>query len=293
MRYRTFVSLWIGVAAMMLVAVCGNAQNAKASKLAQLRSHTQVASPDATHTCTYSYTVGSGNTYMNYCITVNGNFANFESPSGVEMLAQPAGDAFEGYGICDVADQFAYYDYAYTDSGNWDAPTLVTQTASEVKIERTTSDGLWTLTQTITKEAGPPPYAKITMALKNGLGITKSVYLERYANMENDNAGASLIFQENYDATLDSAWGYNSYSDSTSDGGGVYGLMLQNIGSPSPTSVPYAILGYTISTTTGPDPCSFSNAGTITYANGSGLMFYVFELNKEQTVTVNARYQSF
>ncbi|HXN18755.1 MAG TPA: hypothetical protein VN875_10520 [Candidatus Binatus sp.] len=76
---------------------------------------------------------------MNYCITVNGNFANFESPAGVEMLNQDG--AYEGYGICDITTNTAYYDYGYTDSSNWGPSVLVTSNATEVKFERTSTDG--------------------------------------------------------------------------------------------------------------------------------------------------------
>jgi hypothetical protein len=112
------------------------------------------AVPLATEACKYTFTTGSGTTFMKYCITVNGNFGGFESPVGVEMLHQ--GGAFEGYGVCDQSSGTEYYDYAYTDSGNWSAPILVANNSTEVKIERTTSDGLWTLTQTITKVTGTP-----------------------------------------------------------------------------------------------------------------------------------------
>jgi hypothetical protein len=53
-----------------------------------LSPHEQTAMPDATESCSYKFTSGSGATYMNYCITVNGNFVNFQSPAGVEMLDQ-------------------------------------------------------------------------------------------------------------------------------------------------------------------------------------------------------------
>ena len=53
-----------------------------------LSPHQQTVVRDSTEKCSYKFTSGSGVTYINYCITVNGNFANFESPSGVEMLDQ-------------------------------------------------------------------------------------------------------------------------------------------------------------------------------------------------------------
>jgi len=68
------------------------------------------------------------------------------TPFNREHIA--VGAAGEGYGVCDNTGAVAYFDYAdYGDSGNWGAPTLVSQTATSVKIARTTSDGVWTLTQ--------------------------------------------------------------------------------------------------------------------------------------------------
>lgn len=252
--------------------------------------------PQATQACSYSYTIGTSaipNDYLNYCITVNGNFANFQSPYGVELLDQDG--AYEGYGICDDSNGNQYYDYAHTDSGNWDAPVLVTHTATEVKITRTTSDGAWTLTQTISREVGPPPYAKITMALKNNSGVTKAVFLERFAEFAPDQAAATSNWQENYDGSQNSAWGYIPTTPNYSTTSGPYGMMLQNIGLPTPTSVPYDYAGFVTENAAGPAPCDpgANNVGTLTNSDGAGVMVYVFDLNKEQTVTVNSRYMPF
>jgi hypothetical protein len=251
------------------------------------------ALPPATETCKYTFTTGSGKTLMKYCITVNGNFGEFQSPAGVEMLQQ--GGAFEGYGVCDVSPQTEYYDYAYTDSGNWDAPILVTNNSTEVKIERTTSDGLWTLTQTITKVSGTPPYAKITMAIKNNSSETKIVGLLRFAAFVPDHALSSGDYNENYDGTTDSVWGYipdlTTYSTSSNPNG----LMLQNVGVPEPTSILNSYLAFATNGEGGPNPCDpqVNFVGTIINGEGSGVLSYGFQLNKEQTVTVIARYIPF
>ncbi len=212
---------------------------------------------------------------------------------GVEMLS-PGGynDGYEGYGICDLSNDNQYYDYNYGDSGNWGSPSTVTNTASEVKIERTTSDGLWTLTQTVTKEAGPPPYAKVVMALKNNSGITKDAYLIRYAEMIADSGTTTA---ENYDGSLDSAWGYNSYSDASSNGADAYGMILQNVESPTPVSDVYFWEGYAQDVITGPPPCSPTEYydGTLTNVSGSAALLYFVELAKEKTVTVTMKYSGF
>jgi hypothetical protein len=307
MTYRTFASLWIGSVALMLAAIGGNAQSVmpvpgtfhqanttggQAAKKTQ-PLHEPTTGIPSTYTCTYSFTTGSGATYMNFCITVNGTFANFQSPAGVEMLNQ-GGVPVEGYGICDTSTGIGYYDYNYTDSGNWNAPITLTSTTSEVKIERTTSDSLWTLTQTITKEAGPPPYAKVVMALKNNSSLTKSPLFLRFANFRPDQGGSNNWY-ENYDGTSNSTWGYSSYSDQAGNGSDVYGLMLQNVGAPTPSSTFPYWYGFAQNSVVGPNPCNpnASYGGTITYSFGSGVLLYTFELAKEKTVTITDKYFSF
>ncbi len=123
---------------------------------------TATLSPDATETCTYKFTSGTGITYLQFCVSVNGNIVEFQNPSGVEQFSPNGSAPYEGYGICDITNSDTqYYDYAYTDSGNWNASTKVTSTATSVKIERTTSDGAWTLTQTITSARAPTPTPRL------------------------------------------------------------------------------------------------------------------------------------
>ncbi len=51
----------------------------------------------ATTACTYNFTTGSGNTYLNYCVTVNGNIASIVTPFAFEMIDDANGG---GYRIC-------------------------------------------------------------------------------------------------------------------------------------------------------------------------------------------------
>jgi hypothetical protein len=251
------------------------------------------ALPPATESCKYTFTTGSGATYMKYCITVNGNFGGFESPAGVEMLHQ--GGAFEGYGVCDESNGTEYYDYAYTDSGNWNTPILVTDNSTEVKIERTTSDGAWILTQTMTKVTGTPPYAKIVMSIKNNSSETKQVVLSRFAAFVPDHALSSGNYNENYDGTTNSVWGYIPDLATYSTPSDPYGLILQNLGTPVPVSIPSTHLAFANKGEGGPNPCNtnVNFGGTVINAEGSGVLSYGFQLTKEQTITVTARYISF
>ena len=267
------------------------AANPDASAAAKAKTKSDAASPDSTETCTYTFTSGSGATYLQFCVTTNGNIVEFNSPSGIEQIAQ--GPPYEGYGVCDGNTGVGYYDYAYGDSGNWGAPTTVSHTATAVKIDRTTSDGLWTLTQTITSTAGDNPYAKIAMALKNNSGESKSASLMRYANVNAGDAAAINNFAENYDGTLDSAWGYTSFDTTAAEA--PYGLMLQNVGNSAPSTAEYFREGFAITGYDGPAPCSpYTNyVGTIYNEVGSVVYWYGLDFNKEQTVTVTSRYMSF
>ncbi len=269
------------------------APNGEASDVGRIRGipKSDGASPDVTNTCTYTFTSGSGTTYLKFCVTVNGNLAEFQSPAGVEQLDQDGG--FEGYGICDSTSSTQYYDYAYEDSGNWGAPTTVSHTATEVKIERTTSDGAWTLTQTITSVAGTNPYAKVAMALKNNSAATKAVGLLRWALPVPDNGGSTGNYAEYYDGSQDSAWGYTPIGSTS--GAGHYGLMIQNVGNPTPASALFGREGFAQAIFDGPAPCDASAylESPVINADGSAVYSYILTINKEQTVTVTDRYMSF
>jgi hypothetical protein len=264
-------------------------------------AHQKAATPDYTVTCTYPFTSGSGATYMKYCVTVNGTLAGFESPAGVEMLDQ--GGSFEGYGICDTSAlvEVAYWDYSYGDSGNWNAPVEVTSNATEVKIERSTSDGDWLLTQTISKISGATPAARIVMALKNTSGETKQAYLVRFAGFLPTNAASSGNYSENYDSSRDSAWGYIPFSASYFTPSQAYGLTLQNVGEPAPVSTLAFGYGYAYNSEFGPNPCNrnvdtqgtATTSGLVVNGEGAGAYIYYLVLNKNQTSTATLRYFSF
>ncbi len=184
-----------------------------ASKEAAIRAkqlYVGAASPATSTTCTYNFTSGTGNKFLKYCVTVNGNIAQFQSPSGHEFLATaPIG---EGYAFCDFGTSTPYYDYAgYGDSGNWQAPVKVSSTTTSVKISRKTSDGKYTLTQTITQNAGNA-LAQVTMALTNNTTGSKHVGLLRWADIDADNSTSNT-----FDYTNRTAIGYNNFG---------YGLQL-------------------------------------------------------------------
>jgi hypothetical protein len=130
----------------------------------------------ATTSCAYNFTTGSGNNFLKYCVTVNGNIAVIQGPSGVSLVAVTEG---EGYGICNESPAQNYTDYGESGTGNWHPSSLLSRTSSSVQIARTTSDGHWTLTQTVTQTITPS--IKVVMALRNNQSVQKVAYLVRYA----------------------------------------------------------------------------------------------------------------
>lgn len=245
----------------------------------------QVQQASATTTCAYNFSTGSNNTngYLTYCVTANGNILDISTPYGHSQLG-PNG---EGYGICTETPATNYTDYATIDSGNWTAATVVSHSISSVKIARTTIDGIWTLTQTITlgpSSASSPPSIRVVMALKNNLAVAKVGYLVRYADVDPDDLTG--VYNNFYGATLNSAFGWDLGNPS---GPPFYGLELQNVGTPQ--------FGYwqAFATTTalGPNACAFAfnDSGGWYYGMGSVVMAYVTSVPAHGTKTATLIYR--
>jgi len=235
-------------------------------------------SPLATDVCSFTFTSGSGPAFLKYCVTGNGNITQFEAPQGHEHVR--VGDFSEGYGICDFNANVAYFDYADSgDSGNWGTATVLSHSAKSVKIARTTSDGIWTLTQTIAQVAGTPPLAQITMTIKNNSAIQRSMRLFRFVDVDADG-----VFDNNLDGTFQTSFGWNSTADGRS-----YGLAMVNEG-----KVIFPNAGYAQSTPTGPDPCNpfvNSNFKTIPKTDGSLVHFYTLDVRRGSSMTVRIAYK--
>ena len=164
--------------------------------------------PDATSACAYTFTSGGtgGNQYLQYCVTVNGNVVEFQSPAGVEDIR--AGLFTEGYAICDFFSGLGYHDYADwgdSDTGpGWGAPVLNTLNGTTVKITRSTLDGIWTLSQTFAQTATDAS-VKVTMGLKNNTAVARSVWLTRVVDID-----ANSTFPNIADGTQNTAFGYQA-----------------------------------------------------------------------------------
>jgi hypothetical protein len=257
------------------VAKATSAQEAAAAQAsaAQAAPHTA----QATSTCAFTFTSGTDNTFLQYCVTANGNIAQLATPFAREHIA--VGTVGEGYGVCDTTTSTAYFDYSdFGDSGNWGPATVVSQDQRTVKIARSTSDGAWTLTQTITRPEGTQS-VKVTMALRNNTTTDRLAFLIRYADVD-----VSGTFSNNFDATAASAFGWDSFGSSTPP----FGLMVQNVGNP----VGLRAIPFVQNVGEPPNPCvpgSHLVFGPITGTDGSIVMSYdgTVPRNRARTVTLN------
>jgi hypothetical protein len=231
------------------------------------------ASENATTKCSYTFTSGTGNKFMKYCVTKNGNIVQFQSPKGFEYIATaPAG---EGYAFCNFDSSTPYYDYAgYGDSGNWQPATTVSKTATTVKISRKTTDGIYTLTQTIAQNAGNAQ-VQVTMTLKNNTTTARHIGLLRYVDVD-----ANGFTSNSFDYTFRTAFGYLN---------GGYGLQLQYVSGSTSNGA------FSQNIPAGPNSCQiFQNVqGPLQDTDGSVFLQYDFELQANASQTVVTAYKAF
>jgi len=280
MKAKAILMLLVAVCVMLAMQTRSFAGSLQGKEAGQNKGGT--ISPNATSKCKFTFTSGADNTFIKYCVTANGNITQFESPEGHEHIQ--VFDVVEGYGICDFTDadhNVSYFDYAdQGDSRNWGLVTVLSNTAKSIKLARTTSDGFWTLTQTIAEVTGSAPAAQITMALKNNTGKDRDVVLLRTVDVDADGQ-----ISNNLDATLSSAFGWNS---SISEHG--YGLVLQDAG----TTQSGLFLGTALPTPNSPDPCMVDTSlGPFTNTDGTILMEYGLIIPKGGTKTVKLAYRAF
>jgi hypothetical protein len=175
--------------------------------VAQQKSRQQSGAPAPASTdCAATFTSGKGDNATQFCVTENGNITQF-SKGGNEYIS--VGDFLEGYGMCDdTTTPVGYYDYAEVDSGNWSAASF-SKTASKAVSTRQTSDGIWQITNTITKVAANssgPGAAKVAMEVRNQTATERTILLLRYADVDFSDGGTD-DFINDFDYTLDTAFG--------------------------------------------------------------------------------------
>lgn len=238
------------------------------------------ATPAITTTCAYPFTVTATATrqYLQYCITVNGNIVEFQSPAGSEHIAN--GTIGDGYALCDfAANQVGYHDYAGhgdVDTGpGWQAPVLLSQTATVVKIARTTADGIWTLTQTFT-EVPSDSSVKVAMAVKNNTAIPRFIWLTRFTDVDANNTFTNIL-----DGTANTVFGY----DASEIG---HGLQISLA-----AANPFAHEG--LATTLASNACAIGTGyvGLLNGADGATYMWHGLTVPAKGTKTVTLKYKGF
>jgi hypothetical protein len=262
--------LLLAVIFVLSLATFGQAQTAAE---ANKKQYVGIVSPDSTTTCTYPFTAGTANAFIKYCVTKNGNIIQFASPAGFEYISKaPAG---EGYGFCDFDTETKYFDYAgYGDSGNWQAPVTVSSSKTALKISRKTTDGKFTLVQTITLVPANI-LAQVQMSIINNTTTSAHIGLLRYADVDVRNESAN-----SFDYTSRTAFGFLT---------GNFGLTLRFASG-------FALNGgFTQDIPGGPNPCDiFAHVvAPLSGTDGSIFMQFDMELAKKATGNVAVQYRSF
>jgi hypothetical protein len=254
-----------------------------ASSQAQANEKPRVR-PSSDEDCTFNFSSGANGTFLQFCVADTGNITRIETPQTHELVADGGGT--DGYGICDANAVVPYFDYGVLDgdSGNWQPPVTLSSTSKSVKIARTTSDGIWTLTQTITLVPATPGI-QIQMALKNNTAISRAAYLSRWVDINVD--GTVL---NDFSATRNTAAGWLPTVPFANNFG--VGLQLEN----SVHSQFGFVSGYAQPTYHGPNPCNFAGAGSSTPVvniDGSIVMSYVDTIGPGKTKTATMVYRGF
>jgi hypothetical protein len=265
------------VLVVVLVSFLTAQQRTASSAAATTSAVSQSNAPDS---CGHVFTAGSGDNSILYCVTDTGNITTIETPITHPMI----GAGGEGYGLCQESPAAEYHDYAANWSNNWNYPQIVTLTKSVIKISRTTSDGNWTLVQTISKIAATASI-KVVMALTNNQSVDKVAYLLRFADIDPNYANHSVTAGG---ASLESAWSWDATDYSFH-----YGLQLLN-SSKSPFSYRQ---GFVYFSNPGPNACDFA-AGSASAGfagdnqiNVSVSYTYAGVVPAHQTLTVTMNYR--
>jgi hypothetical protein len=242
---------------------------------AQQKSDAPAVQPADT-TCAFNLSSGSGHGLTTYCVTNNGNIAQFAA-NGTEFI-NTGGPVIEGYGMCDATNPpfVNYFDYAYSDSGNWNAATA-TITGTTVKVTRTTADGIWQLVQTITEMKGSPMSygsARITTAIKNLSTIERFPVVFRYAQV------GGVFFD--YDTTPTTA-----FAMTPSENGPGLSLAAAFITNPADFSIAR------VSTVpAAPIPCAINNFSSTFFEGNGGIgQQYDLDIRPLHTFTITATYK--
>jgi hypothetical protein len=202
----------------------------------------------------------------NFCVTQNGNIENFLYPAGVSQIFT------DGYGVCDATfSNTSYYDVGVADTGNWQN-SIITEPGGAntlpLTIKRTTSDGIWTITQVFSRNTADA-YVKVAITLKNNTAIGRTAWMTRYVDIDADGFASTNWF----DGTVDSGWGYNAESAAYPN----HGLTIRS--NPSV----HNLFGFSAPSGVY-DPCGFVNNPMGTPTQGDEAVIYLWAPNGNSSV---------
>ncbi|MFY9561767.1 MAG: hypothetical protein WAQ52_16150 [Terriglobales bacterium] len=263
----------------VIVATLAAFLNAPKPALAQTAIPSAELNGESPDSCPHLFSVGNGNTYLQYCVSDNGNISSIQTPFGHFH----SGAQGEGYGLCQESPAVEYHDYGVSDSGNWQPPQIVSLTKSLIKISRTTSDGRWTLVQTISKVAANASI-KVVMALTNNARSDQVAYLLRFADLNPNGLQDRYAF---VGASFESAWAWDGLPGTTH-----YGLQLQTT-AKSPFGYQQ---GFVREIPSGPNACDFAGDSSPNGLDGGSdysiAYVYVGTVPSLQTLTVTLSYHA-
>jgi hypothetical protein len=148
------------------------------------------------------FSFGAGVNSFQTCVSSHGNVAVFNF-AGSEVIN--LGTPVEGYVVCAVVSGVArvYHDVMFSEAG-WGAAVATSPGALPITINRTTTDGAFTLTQTYAKN-NPEREFNVTNKLKANVPV-QVVKFVRVVDIDVDE-NLSGSFADTFDNSLDSVWG--------------------------------------------------------------------------------------
>ena len=230
--------------------------------------------------CQSTFTSGTyGPSFMKFCTSQNGNVALFQTPdTSFNQLYQGG----EGYGICDQTNNgnVRYYDWGSYGNSGWQQATLTQPKGPNtfpLTITRMSSDGVFTLKQDFSRNTQTPA-VKVKMTLTNNSGVTRSVVLERLADIDADNETT----KNRFDNDIYSAWGYSG----TADYAGLHGLMMR-VTSEKGAAYASIVPAGTV------DPCNMPPQHTLFVGDGAAVFTWVYTAAPQSSTTMNFEYRAF
>jgi hypothetical protein len=210
---------------------------------------------------------GSGDNFIDVCVSNHGNVAVFATPT--DHIFD------EGYAVCRGIDP-TYIDFNGLDSG-WGAAT--TTDLSPVTIVRTTTDGVFTLTQKFAVDTSEKDLT-ITMILKNNSAVTQtSIRLMRGGDYDIQGLTGDNIFDR------------SSHSVFGRGGGGVPDVLTTT--GMSLTATTFATGHLTaVHAQSGPNDCSDDKIATPAEGDLGGRVVYLLgNIGPGQSKTVKVTYR--